>query len=103
MLSIVNYCVNIVVLKLLGVIDVFSISVCGLFCENMVLGDFVIVDQFIDWIFVCEKLFFGFGFVVYVSVVYLICEWLMDVVEVVVKVIGVIVYCGGIYFVMEGL
>ena len=100
--STVNYRANIAALKSLGVTDVFSISACGSFRENMAPGDFVIVDQFIDRTFAREKSFFGPGLVAHVSVAHPTCERLMDAAETAAKATGVTVHRGGTYLAMEG-
>lgn len=101
-LIIINYCVNIDVMKCCGVIDLLFVLVCGLLKEEYELGMFVLVDQFIDWIIVWEKSFFGIGCVVYVFMVILVSLKFVDVVVVVVEVEDLKYYKGGMYFVMEG-
>ncbi|OUD09988.1 methylthioadenosine phosphorylase [Marivivens niveibacter] len=100
--STVNYRANIAALKILGVTDVFSVSACGSFRENMAPGDFVIVDQFIDRTFAREKSFFGPGLVAHVSVAHPTCERLMDAAETAAKATGTTVHRGGTYLAMEG-
>ena len=100
--STVNYRANIAALKQLGVTDVFSVSACGSFRENMAPGDFVIVDQFIDRTFAREKTFFGPGLVAHVSVAHPTCNRLMDAAETAAKATGTTVHRGGTYLAMEG-
>ena len=69
----VPYRANIDALKRLGVTDVISVSACGSFRDEMVPGDFVVVDQFIDRTFAREKSFFGTGCVAHVSVAHPTC------------------------------
>src|SRR6478672_8756636 len=63
----INYRANIDVLKRAGVTDVFSLSACGSFREELSPGTFVLIDQFIDRTFAREKTFFGTGCVAHVS------------------------------------
>lgn len=98
----VPYRANIDALKRLGVTDVFAVSACGSFRENMAPGDFVIVDQFIDRTFAREKSFFGTGCVAHVSVAHPTCERLSDAAEQAAKAAGITVHRGGTYLCMEG-
>jgi len=64
----VNYRANIFALKKLGVNTIVSISAVGSLQEECAPGDFVMVDQFIDWTKgLRERSFFGKGFVGHVS------------------------------------
>ena len=63
----INYRANIDCLKALGVTDIISLSAVGSLKENIVPGDFVIVDQFIDRTFARKKTFFDEGIVAHVS------------------------------------
>jgi 5'-methylthioadenosine phosphorylase len=98
----VPYRANIDALKRLGVTDVFSVSACGSFRENMAPGDFVIVHQFIDRTFAREKSFFGTGCVAHVSVAHPTCERLGDAAEAAARDAGITVHRGGTYLCMEG-
>jgi 5'-methylthioadenosine phosphorylase len=98
----VPYRANIDALKRLGVTDVFSVSACGSFREQMAPGDFVIVDQFIDRTFAREKSFFGTGCVAHVSVAHPTCARLSDAAEQAARAAGVTVHRGGTYLCMEG-
>lgn len=100
--STVNYRANIAALKMMGVTDVFSVSACGSFREEMAPGDFVIVDQFIDRTFAREKTFFGPGLVAHVSVAHPTCARLMDAAVAAAESAGVTVHKGGTYLAMEG-
>ena len=82
--------------------DVFSVSACGSFREEMAPGDFVIVDQFIDRTIAREKSFFGTGCVAHVSVAHPTCPRLSDAAETAAKAAGVNVHRGGTYLAMEG-
>ncbi|QHQ35656.1 S-methyl-5'-thioadenosine phosphorylase [Algicella marina] len=98
----INYRANIDALKRLGVTDVFSVSACGSFREEMAPGDFVIVDQFIDRTFAREKSFFGPGCVAHVSVAHPTCPRLGAAARAAAEAAGVTVHDGGTYLAMEG-
>lgn len=98
----VPYRANIDALKRLGVTDVFSVSACGSFREDLAPGDFVIVDQFIDRTFAREKSFFGTGCVAHVSVAHPTCTRLGDAAFAAAQAAGVKVHRGGTYLAMEG-
>lgn len=100
--STINYRANIDVLKRIGVTDVISVSACGSFREEMVPGDFVIVDQFIDRTFAREKSFFGPGCVGHVSVAHPTCPRLSEACQTAAKAEGITVHMGGTYLAMEG-
>ncbi|MGR3721850.1 S-methyl-5'-thioadenosine phosphorylase [Abyssibius alkaniclasticus] len=98
----INYRANIDALKRLGVTDVFSVSACGSFRENMAPGDFVVVDQFIDRTFAREKSFFGTGCVGHVSMAHPTCARLSAHALAAGKAAGVTIHNGGTYLAMEG-
>ncbi len=98
----VPYRANIDALKRLGVTDLFSISACGSFREEMAPGDFVIVDQFIDRTFAREKSFFGSGLVAHVSMAHPTCARLSEAARAAGEAAGVTVHMGGTYLAMEG-
>ncbi len=100
--SSVPYRANIDALKRLGVTDIFSVSACGSFREEMEPGHFVIVDQFIDRTFAREKSFFGPGCVAHVSVAHPTCARLSDAAQTAAKTAGITVHRGGTYLAMEG-
>jgi 5'-methylthioadenosine phosphorylase len=98
----VPYRANIDALKRLGVSDVFSVSACGSFREDMAPGDFVIVDQFIDRTVGRASSFFGTGCVAHVSMAHPVCPRLGDAAEAAAKAEGITVHRGGTYLAMEG-
>lgn len=98
----VPYRANIDALKRLGVTDLFSVSACGSFREEMAPGDFVIVDQFIDRTFAREKSFFGTGCVAHVSVAHPTCPRLSAAAKTAATSAGITVHDGGTYLAMEG-
>ena len=98
----VPYRANIDALKRLSVTDIFSVSACGSFREEMAPGDFVIVDQFIDRTFAREKSFFGTGCVAHVSMAHPTCPRLSQAALEAAQAQGVKVHMGGTYLAMEG-
>ncbi len=98
----VPYRANIDALKRLGVTDVFSVSACGSFREDMAPGDFVIIDQFIDRTFAREKSFFSTGCVAHVSVAHPTCPRLGKAALMAARDTGITVHDGGTYLAMEG-
>jgi 5'-methylthioadenosine phosphorylase len=98
----VPYRANIDAMKRLGVTDLFSVSACGSFREDMAPGDFVIVDQFVDRTFAREKSFFGTGCVAHVSLAHPTCPRLGDAAGQAARDAGVTVHRGGTYLAMEG-
>jgi 5'-methylthioadenosine phosphorylase len=100
--SSVPYRANIDALKRLGVSDVFSLSACGSFREEMEPGDFVLVDQFIDRTFARDKSFFGPGLVAHVSVAHPTCRRLGAAALAAGRAAGITMHDGGTYLAMEG-
>jgi 5'-methylthioadenosine phosphorylase len=100
--STVNYRANIDALKRAGVTDVISVSACGSFRDEMVPGDFVVVDQFIDRTVAREKSFFGSGCVAHVSVAHPTCPRLSTACFEAAQAQGINVHMGGTYLAMEG-
>lgn len=98
----VPYRANICALKMLGVTDVISLSACGSLRENMVPGDFVLVDQFIDRTFKREKSFFTGGCVAHVSVADPICSRVNDICRRAMKNLELNYHLNGTYLAMEG-
>ncbi len=98
----VPYRANIDALKRLGVTDVFSVSACGSFREEMRPGDFVVVDQFIDRTVNRDKTFFGTGLVAHVSMAHPTCPRLSSAAAEAARAAGVTVHEGGTYLAMEG-
>ena len=69
----VNYCANIYALKMLGVKYVISLSAVGSLKEDIAPGDFVFIDQFMDFTKgLRRRTFFGEGMVGHVSCAYAI-------------------------------
>src|SRR5256885_14172667 len=74
----INYRANIDALKRCGVTDIVSLSAVGSLREDLVPGDFVVIDQFIDRTFARAKSFFGKGSVAHVSMAHQVCGRICD-------------------------
>ncbi len=98
----VNYRANIDALKRSGVTDVVSLSAVGSLREELLPGQFVIIDQFIDRSFAREKSFFDSGMVAHVSMADPLCPRLGDALHAQALALGLPVTRGGTYLVMEG-
>lgn len=70
----INYRANIDCLKRLGVTDILSLSAVGSLREEMKPGDFVLVDQVIDFTRARPLSFFGNGLVAHVSMARPTCD-----------------------------
>ena len=100
--SALNFRANIDAMKRLGVTEIISLSAVGSLREDLIPGDFVIVDQFIDRTFAREKSFFGEGCVAHVSMAEPICGRLGNKIESAATDAGIAMKRGGTYLVMEG-
>ena len=77
-------------------------SAVGSLREDLVPGDFVVIDQFIDRTFARAKSFFGPGCVAHVSMAYPVCGRIGDALATAGPRAGMAVKRGGTYLVMEG-
>ena len=100
--STVPYKQNIYALKKLGVTNILSVSACGSLREDLVPGDFVLVDQFIDRTYLREKSFFGKGCVAHVSLAHPTCNNFSEIIFAIGKKINIKIQLGGTYMAMEG-
>jgi len=100
--STVPYKQNIFALKKLGVSEILSVSACGSLREDLVPGDFVLVDQFIDRTYLREKSFFGKGCVAHVSLANPTCNRLSKIIYDIGKKLNIKIHFGGTYLTMEG-
>lgn len=100
--STIPYKQNIYALKKLGVTDILSVSACGSLREDLVPGDFVIVDQFIDRTYLRDKSFFGKGCVAHVSFAHPTCNKFSDIILKIGKKLNIKIVSGGTYMTMEG-
>src|SRR5436305_8959307 len=98
----INFRANIDALKRSGVTEIVSLSAVGSLREDLVPGDFVVIDQFIDRTFAREKSFFGAGCVAHVSMARPVCPRLGDALAAAGARIGGEIRRGGTYIVMEG-
>jgi 5'-methylthioadenosine phosphorylase len=98
----INYRANIDALKRCGVTDIVSLSAVGSLREDLVPGDFVVIDQFIDRTFARAKSFFGKGCVAHVSMAHPVCGRIGDALAAAGPETGMALKRGGTYMVMEG-
>src|SRR6202047_746139 len=100
--SAIPFRANIDALKRCGVTDIVSLSAVGSLREDMVPGDFVVIDQFIDRTFARAKSFFGKGCVAHVSMARPVCGRIGDALAAAGPETGMAMKRGGTYMVMEG-
>jgi 5'-methylthioadenosine phosphorylase len=98
----INFRANLDALKRCGVTDIVSLSAVGSLREDLVPGDFVVVDQFIDRTFARVKSFFGKGCVAHVSMAHPVCGRIGDALVAAGPPAGIALKRGGTYVVMEG-
>jgi len=99
----VNYRANIFGLKKIGVKNIVSISAVGSLKDKHAPGDFVLVNQFIDWTKgIRKRTFFDDGMVGHVSVAHPIEENLRQRIEEVIKETSIKHSTHGTYICIEG-
>lgn len=98
----VNYRANIDVLKRCRVTDVIALSAIGSLRADMVPGQMVAVDQFIDRTVSRPASFFGPGLVAHVSLADPVCQRLSAGLADAVEGEGGVVHRGGTYVAIEG-
>jgi 5'-methylthioadenosine phosphorylase len=98
----INYRANIDALKRCGVTDIISLSAVGSLREELVPGDFVVIDQYIDRTFARAKSFFGKGCVAHVSMAHPVCGRIGEALAAAGPKAGLALKRGGTYLVMEG-
>jgi 5'-methylthioadenosine phosphorylase len=98
----INYRANIDALKRAGVTQVLSLSAVGSLRVDRPPGAFVVVDQFIDRTLRGPKTFFGTGLVAHVSMGHPICRRVAGVIAHAGTELGLSIFAGGTYVVMEG-
>ena len=98
----INFRANIDALKRCGVTDIVSLSAVGSLREDLVPGDFVVVDQFVDRTFARAKSFFGKGLVAHVSMAHPVCGRICDSLIAAAPASGMALKRGGTYIVIEG-
>ena len=97
-----NFRANIWGMKKLGVTHIVSISAVGSLREDIVPGDLVVVDQFIDRTKNRVSTFFGRGIVAHVQFADPVCPHLADLCFREGKALGIVMHKGGTYVCMEG-
>ena len=98
----INYRANIDALKRCGVTDIVSLSAVGSLREDLVPGDFVVIEQFVDRTFARAQSFFGAGCVAHVSMAHPVCGRIGDALAAAGPEAGIAMKRGGTYIVMEG-
>jgi 5'-methylthioadenosine phosphorylase len=93
---------NIDALKRCGVGEILSLSAVGSLKTDLVPGDFVVIDQFVDLTFARAKSFFGTGCVAHVSMAHPVCARLGDHLMAAGAAAGIAAKRGGTYLVIEG-
>lgn len=97
-----NMRANVDALKRCGVTDILAISAVGSLQERHAPGDFVVVDQFIDWTKGRRSSFFGNGLVAHVSMADPVCPRLLQMAARAAAIAGFAAHPGGTYLAMEG-
>jgi 5'-methylthioadenosine phosphorylase len=100
--SAVNYRANIDVLKRCGATDVLAISAVGSLREELVPGEFVAVDQFIDRTVARQRSFFDAGIATHVGLADPVCPRLSGLAAAAGEAAGARVHRGGCYVAIEG-
>lgn len=98
----INYRANIDALKRAGVTQVLSLSAVGSLRVDRPPGSFIVVDQFIDRTLRSGASFFGAGLVGHVSMGHPVCRRVAGLVAESGEELGLDIYSGGTYVVMEG-
>lgn len=99
----INYRANIFALKSLGVTQILGISAIGSLSENMAPGDFVMPDQYFDWIRGRRQhTFFGEGIAAHVSMAEPVSANLIKWVANGASQIGYKLHAGATYACIEG-
>lgn len=98
----INFRANIWGLKRLGVTHVISVSAVGSMREDIVPGDFVVIDQFIDRTRHRVDTFFENGVVAHVLFADPVCDDVRQALLGAAREVGVTVHDGGTYVCMEG-
>lgn len=97
-----NYRANIYGMKMLGVTHLISVSAVGSMKEEIVPGDIVVIDQFIDRTVHRPMTFFSDGVVAHVTMADPICPLLADALFESAQALGVTAHKGGTYICIEG-
>jgi 5'-methylthioadenosine phosphorylase len=100
--SAINYRANICAMKKLGATHVVSVSAVGSMKEEIVPGDLVIVDQFIDLTRRRASTFFETGIAAHVALADPVCPELAEATAAAAAKVGASVHRGGTYVCIEG-
>ena len=98
----VNYRANIYALKLLGVKQILSFSACGSLNEKFFPGDFVLVDDYIDFTKKRKSSFFNQDIVAHVSMAKPSCSVLREKLSNAMNTKEISFHDGGTYIAIEG-
>lgn len=98
----VNYRANIYAMKLAGVESIISISAVGSLHEAIAPGDFVLVDQFVDFTKGRESTFFDGPVVAHVSMADPVCHSLHQRLADACHAAGINTHVSGTYLAMQG-
>ncbi len=98
----INYRANIYGMKRLGVEHLVSVSTAGSLKEDIMPGDLVVPDQFIDRTFKRPATFFGDGIVAHVSLADPVCANLSRALASAARAAGATLHEGGVYVCIEG-
>lgn len=98
----VNYRANVCALKMLGATHLLSVSAVGSMREEIVPGDFVVVDQFLDLTKKRIATFFDEGIVAHVAFADPVCAQLARALAEAAERSGTRVHRGGTYTCIEG-
>ncbi|MFC7536751.1 S-methyl-5'-thioadenosine phosphorylase [Sphingomonas sp. GCM10030256] len=98
----VNARANVDALKRAGATDLLAISAVGSLREELVPGEFVLVDQFVDRTRGRPSSFFGDGIVAHVSMADPVCPRLSGLAGEAARQAGAKAHDGGTYLAMEG-
>lgn len=98
----VPYAAHIDALKQCGVKQIIAFSACGSLHKRLAPGDFVVVDQFIDWTRARQKSFFGSGCVAHVGFAHPVCKRMHTIATQATNNAGVTTHNRGTYLAMDG-
>ena len=98
----VNYRANICAMKMLGATGILSFSACGSLREEFKPGDFVLVDQFIDFTKFRPSTFFNDSVVAHVGMGDPSCKNLRSILANELQELDISFHNGGTYIAIEG-
>jgi len=98
----IDYRANVCAVKMLGATHLISISAVGSMQEHIAPGDFVVVDQFIDFTKSRASTFFDDGIVAHVGFADPVCDKTSEALASAAERVGAKVHRGGTYICIEG-